>query len=257
MTTPEEALRKLIDVVAKLRDPNGGCPWDLEQTHQSLKPYVLEEAFEVAEAIDLGSDKLKEELGDLLLQVALHSQIASERKSFDFADVIIFIANKMINRHPHVFGDKTLQTSDQVLNNWEQNKKKELPKDVSILDGVPRTMPALLRAARIGDKAARVGFEWPTIEGVRDKVYEEMKEFLECTTESNNREKLEDELGDILFSLSQLARRLKFDSEELLHKACNKFTNRFKKVEEIADRELSQMTIDELDALWIKVKSQE
>lgn len=254
----QEAFKKLVEVVAKLRDPNGGCPWDLEQTHQSLKPYVIEEAFEVVDAIDEGSAKLKDELGDLLLQVMLHSQIASQEGTFCITDVLRSITEKMIKRHPHVFGDANAKTSDQVLKNWEKIKQKELAPNKSILDGVPKGMPALLRSQRVGEKAARVGFEWPTLEGVRDKVFEEMQEFLECCTDSSlPKEKMQDEFGDILFALTQLSRRLKFNSEDLLNQACNKFTNRFKKVEMRAGKDLSEFSIDELDRMWEEVKSEE
>jgi tetrapyrrole methylase family protein / MazG family protein len=257
-TRAQEAFQKFVDVIAKLRDPNGGCPWDLEQTHQSLKPYVIEETYEVIDAIDLGPDKLKEELGDLLLQVVLHSQIASDNKTFSIADVIEIVTNKMIKRHPHVFGDKSFATSEQVLRNWEQIKSKELEPNKSILDGVPNSMPALLRSQRVGEKAARVGFEWPTLEGVRDKVFEEMQEFLEvCTNKDSNREKLEDEFGDILFALTQLSRRLKFNAEDLLSRSCNKFIRRFKAMEKKASGDLSKLNIDELDKLWEEVKSVE
>ncbi|MCO6430423.1 MAG: nucleoside triphosphate pyrophosphohydrolase [Deltaproteobacteria bacterium] len=249
---------RLIQITAKLRDPNGGCPWDLEQTHQTLKPYVIEEAHEVVDAIDAGPDKLRDELGDLLLQVMLHSQIATEAGDFTIDDVVRGITEKMIHRHPHVFGDVKVKDSDEVLRNWEQKKREKLAEDKSILDGVPRSMPALLRAQRVGEKAARVGFEWPTLEGVRDKVYEEMNEFLEhLPSGTADREKLEDEFGDILFALTQLARRLKLNSEDLLSRATDKFSRRFKEMEKRAARSLADLTIDELDAIWEEVKQDE
>lgn len=258
VTRAQEAFQKFIDVIAKLRDPNGGCPWDLEQTHQSLKPYVIEETYEVIDAIDEGPDKLKEELGDLLLQVVLHSQIAKDEKTFTIAEVIEIVTEKMIKRHPHVFGDKNFSTSDQVLRNWEQTKSRDLSPEKSILDGVPKAMPSLLRSQRVGEKAARVGFEWPTLEGVRDKVFEEMQEFLECCTdEAQDKSRLEDEFGDILFSLTQLARRMKFNAEDLLSRSCNKFVFRFKAMEKKAGRDLSKITLEELDRIWEEVKSTE
>jgi tetrapyrrole methylase family protein/MazG family protein len=250
------AFQKLVEVVAHLRDPEKGCPWDKEQTHQSLKPYVIEETYEVLEAIDLGPEELCKELGDLLLQVMLHAQIAKDEGTFEIGDVISGITEKMVERHPHVFGDKKLHSSDEVLKNWEATKQKKLEKDQSILDGVPKIMPALLRSQRIGEKAARVGFEWDTVEEVRDKVFEEMNEFLQ-SIKNGSKESIEDEFGDILFSLTQLARRLKLNSEDLLNRSCNKFIGRFKKIEKLADGKMKDMSLTELDALWEKVKAEE
>ena len=252
------AFRKLVEVVALLRDPEKGCPWDIEQTHQSLKPYVLEETYEVLEAIDQTPAELCKELGDLLLQVMLHAQIAKDNGTFEIKDVIEAITNKMIERHPHVFAEKKLDTADQVLKNWEQTKQRNLSPGESILDGVPKAMPSLLRSQRIGEKAARVGFEWSSIEEVRDKVFEEMQEFLDCVSESDsNRDKVEDEFGDILFALSQLARRLKLNAEDLLRRSCNKFVERFKKMEKLTDGKIKEMSLQDLDAIWEKVKSEE
>lgn len=254
----QTAFQKLVDVVTLLRDPVKGCPWDKEQTHQSLKPYVVEETYEVIDAIDQGPEELCKELGDLLLQVMLHSQIAKDNKTFDITDVITSITEKMIVRHPHVFGDKKLENTDQVLKNWEQIKQKDLKKDQSILDGVPNSMPALLRSQRIGEKAARVGFEWNTVEEVRDKVFEEMNEFLQCVTEPGTpKERIEDEFGDILFSLTQLSRRLKLNSEDLLNQSCNKFVGRFKKIEKLSEGKMKDMSLEQLDALWNQVKAEE
>lgn len=256
MDASSAALKKLLDIVAQLRNPDGGCPWDLEQTHQTLKPYVIEEAFEVVDAIDEGSAKLKDELGDLLLQIALHSQIASENGAFTFKDVADAVSEKMVKRHPHVFGDAQAKTSDQVLKNWEQIKQKELKGDASILDGVPKAMPALLRAQRIGEKAARVGFEWPDLEGVKEKVFEEMGEFLNSVNTGNAAE-IEDEFGDILFALTQLARRLKLNSEDLLNRASSKFVRRFKQMEKIAGPNLKEAGLEKLDRIWNEVKKAE
>ncbi len=258
MSETSEAFKKLVEVVAHLRDPVQGCPWDKEQTHQSLKQYVIEETYEVVEAIDQGPEELSKELGDLLLQVLLHSQIAKDNGDFDIKDVIEKITEKMIIRHPHVFGDKKLDNTDQVLKNWEQIKQKELKKDQSILDGVPKAMPALIRAQRIGEKAARVGFEWSTLEEVRDKVFEEMNEFLQCINDKDTPAgRIEDEFGDILFSLTQLSRRLKLNSEDLLNQSCNKFIRRFKRIEQLSEGKMKDMSISELDALWVQVKKEE
>lgn len=252
-----QAFKKLIEVTARLRDPENGCPWDIEQTHQSLKPYVIEEAHEVVEAIDRSPTELAGELGDLLLQVMLHAQIGKDNNTFEITDVIKGITEKMIKRHPHVFGEKKLSTADQVLKNWEQTKQKDLKKDASILDGVPAAMPALLRSQRIGEKAARVGFEWHTVEEVRDKVFEEMNEFLQSINAGTDKSAVEDEFGDILFALTQLARRLKLNSEDLLNRSCNKFIRRFKEIERMSAGRMSEMSLEELDKLWNEVKKRE
>lgn len=254
---------KLIGIMQKLRDPKDGCPWDLEQTHASIKPYLIEECYEVLDAIDAGPDKLCDELGDLLLQVVFHAQMASESGDFDIKGVIEAISQKLIRRHPHISfagGKATLKVKDstEVLKNWEERKQQELKGEQSILDGVPKRMPALLRAQRIGDKAARVGFEWDTLEAVRDKVFEELREFLEISADKDvPRERLLDEYGDILFSLSQLARRLGFDSEGLLNNGTDKFIRRFKAMEKLAPAPLKELSLDELDDLWEKVKADE
>lgn len=252
------AFLELVNVVAKLRDPNGGCPWDLKQTHETLKQYLIEESYEVLDAIDFEPEKLYEELGDVLLQVVLHSQIASERKDFDIKKVCHAISSKLIRRHPHVFGDVEAKTSEQVLKNWEMIKQTELPSGKSILDGVPRGMPALQRSQRLGEKAARVGFEWPTVGGICDQALQEVNEFLEVArAESLSQDRLEDEFGDILFSLAQLARRLNINSEEALHRSAQKFTRRFKGVEERAKPSMSELPLEELDRLWQEVKAEE
>jgi MazG family protein len=258
MARAGELLDKLQEIVHRLRDPKTGCPWDKEQTHETLKPFLIEEAYEVIDAIDQKKDKLGEELGDVLLQIMLHSEIASETGRFDISKVIEHISQKMITRHPHVFGDVKADTSKQVLQNWETIKQKELKDGTSILDGVPRGMPALIRAQRTGEKAARVGFEWPTLEGVRDKVFEELREFLEvCCDPKQDRERLKDEFGDILFALTQLSRRLEFNSEELLHKAADKFVRRFKEIERRAGPDMKALGLEKLDALWNEVKKEE
>ena len=249
---------ELLRIVAQLRDPQKGCPWDREQTHASLKPYVIEEAFEVVEAIDAGPAKLSGELGDLLLQVALHAQIADEAGTFSISTVLDQLIHKLVSRHPHVFGDVSVSNSAEVLKNWEEIKQKELDPDQSILDGVPKGMPALLRALRIGEKAARVGFEWSSVDQIKDKVLEEIAEFAEASVDPKTpRERVEDELGDILFAVSQLARRLNLNAEDLLQRSSDKFVRRFKAMEKIAGRSLKQFSLQELDQIWEEVKSQE
>ena len=252
---------RFVDIVARLRDPQGGCPWDLEQTHDSLKPYLIEEAFEVLEAIDRGPTMLRDELGDLLLQVILHAQIASERSEFTISEVLARISEKMIRRHPHVFGTGTARTSTEVLENWETIKQRELAKDVSILDGIPRAMPALLRAQRTGDKVSRVGFDWIRADDVIAKIEEELHEFLDAArhgaSSGTTANVVVEELGDLLFSLAQLARKLNLNSEDLLNQATVKFTARFKALEARASRPLKEMSAAELDELWQEVKSAE
>lgn len=253
-THPFERLKA---VVARLRDPNGGCPWDLEQTHETLTPYVIEEAHEVADAIRSGSEDLPSELGDLLLQVLLHSQIASEAKNFTIEDVCERVCSKLIKRHPHVFGDVDAKNSSQVLKNWEQIKQKELKAGQSILDGVPKGMPALLRAQRVSEKAARVGFEWAALQEIKEKVFEEIREFMDECTEDADPVKVEDEFGDILFALTQVARRMHLNSEDLLHRSTDKFSRRFKKMEIRSPKPLPQMTLSELDTIWEEIKREE
>lgn len=266
--------------MAALRAQNG-CPWDRKQTHESLKPYLLEEAYEVLETIDQGdAQKLREELGDLLLQVLFHSQIAAESGSFTVEDVIETLATKLIRRHPHVFrtGDQAGQASnsEQVLAQWEDIKRAEREaagNTQSALDGVPKILPALLRAYQIQARAARVGFDWPQsetgLEQVLTKVTEEIGELREASTlnqarmksESNNRpdtcEEIENELGDLLFSLVNLARFLKANPEDALRRATNRFIDRFHLVEAQAlgkGRLLTEMTLAEMDELWDEAK---
>lgn len=262
MKKPGIAFEELVEVVRRLRDPNGGCPWDLKQTHESLIPYLIEESYEVIDAIQNERTKLREELGDVLLQVVLHSQIATDEGNFSVADVASAISEKLVRRHPHVFGDAKVKDSEEVLKNWEQIKQKELTGTKSILDGVPRGMPAMLRAQRITEKAARVSFEWNTTEEVRDKVSEELKEFLAEAlsadlSKPDARARMEDELGDVFFSLVQLARRLDTNAEDALHRSTDKFTRRFKEVERRAGPDMAKLGLEKLDALWNEVKAEE
>ncbi|OGW67537.1 MAG: nucleoside triphosphate pyrophosphohydrolase [Nitrospirae bacterium RIFCSPLOWO2_02_FULL_62_14] len=265
--------------MAKLRAPDG-CPWDRKQTHDSLKPYLLEETYEVLETIDKQDDgKLREELGDLLLQILFHAQIAAERQAFSIEDVMQLLADKLVRRHPHVFGPKGggALTPDQVYTNWEQIKKSERQqtgRSESVLDGVPKTLPALLRAFQIQARASRVGFDWPQngegVHQVMGKVKEEIEELTEAYVARNDQagdaersaaqRHLEDEMGDVLFSLVNLARFLKFNPEDALRRATDRFADRFHFIEAEAartGRTLDSMTLDEMDALWKKAKARE
>jgi tetrapyrrole methylase family protein/MazG family protein len=252
---------RLVDIMATLRSP-AGCPWDRAQDSTSLKPYLLEEAYEVLEAIEEGTPfKLKDELGDLLFQVIFHAQLARERGDFDIYDILAGTVAKMTRRHPHVFAAASASTPKEALQNWEEIKRQEKAADqtTSVLDGVPRQLPSLLRAQRLQDKAARVGFDWPDVEQVWGKVAEELQELRAAMTGAN-RAKIEEELGDTLFALVNLARFLDINPDEALHKTTSKFVQRFQFIE----RELSrqgktpkQSTLAEMDALWEQAKHQE
>jgi MazG family protein len=246
---------ELVDVMKRLRGENG-CPWDREQSHESLKPYLLEETYEVLESIDAGDDeRLKEELGDLLLQIVFHSQIASEEKRFTIDDVARCIVSKLKRRHPHVFGEVQVRDSDEVLENWERIKKGEGKR--SVLEGVPESLPALLKARRVQEKVRRVGFDWDGVEGPLNKVVEEIKE-LRTAVQKRKREEVEEEFGDILFSLVNVSRFLGIDAEEALRKSIRKFVKRFKSIEERVSRKgekpLESHSIEELDKLWEESK---
>ena len=250
MTSPIDRLRK---IVAQLRSPDG-CPWDREQTHQSLKPHLVEECYELIDAIDAGDDKeLKEELGDLLLQVVLHSQMAAEASRFTLDEVATGIADKLVNRHPHVFGENRLPNSDAVLKQWEVIKRSEKHERRSILDGVPKGLPALARAEKVQTKAARVGFDWNEADGALEKVREELQEI-----ESAAEDRLPEEVGDLLFAVVNFARKRKLDAEQLLNEASSKFAARFRAMERLAeDRglEFASLNLLEMDRLWDEAKA--
>lgn len=259
--TNGQLFEDLVKIMAQLRNPKGGCPWDLEQSHKSLKPYVIEEAYEVVDAIEYTPEKLPEELGDLLLQVVFHAQLGAEAKSFDIADVIKAICEKLIRRHPHVFGETKVENASEVLKNWEQIKKTENKAAKSVLDGVPRSMPALQRAQRLGEKAARIGFDWQDLNGVSDKVFEEIKEFLDeqdkcakAKKETALSPEAREEFGDLLFALSQWARKAGLNPEELLSQANDKFHSRFRRMEECAAKPLKEHSTEELENLWNQIK---
>src|SRR5580704_3600070 len=227
MSSPVDRLR---DIVARLRSPEG-CPWDREQTHQSLKPHLVEECYELIDAIDAGDDKeMQEELGDLLLQVVLHAQMASEESRFNIDDVATVIADKLVNRHPHVFGETRLPDSAAVLRQWEVIKRTEKQERRSVLDGVPKGLPALARAQKLQTKAARVGFDWNEAKGALAKVREELSE-----VESAPENRLEEEVGDLLFAVVNFARKKELDAEQLLNQATAKFAARFQAMERLAE----------------------
>jgi len=251
-------------VMRRLRDPAGGCPWDLEQTFASIAPYTIEEAYEVADAIARGdTSDLREELGDLLLQVVYHAQMAREAGSFDFADVAGAIADKMIRRHPHVFGEVQVRTADEQTQAWEVLKARERAAKASgpasVLDGVAVALPALTRAVKLSRRAARVGFVWPSIEGVLDKLQEEIAE-LRAELASGDRDRAREELGDILFVCANIARDLDVDPEEALRGANAKFTRRFEFIEaalRAEGRSPAQSDLAEMESLWVRAKMAE
>ncbi|MBV8587076.1 MAG: nucleoside triphosphate pyrophosphohydrolase [Verrucomicrobia bacterium] len=251
-----DSISRLREIVAQLRAPNG-CPWDREQTHVSLKPHLLEECYELFDAIDDGnSAELREELGDLLLQVVMHSQMAAERGEFTFDSVADGIANKLVDRHPHVFGDVELRTSEAVLKHWEVLKRAEKQERKSIVDGVPRTLPALARAQKIQSKVSRVGFDWPGPEPAWEKVLEEVEEVKGAGSD----DELAVELGDLLFALVNVIRLRQLDAEQLLNSATTKFQRRFQSMEAYAREhgiDLKQLDLAGLDELWTKVKTAE
>ncbi len=257
-----EALQQLIDVVAQLRSPEGGCPWDLEQTSQTLIPYVIEEAYEVVDAIrSEDKDAIAEELGDLLLQVVLQAQIASETNQFTLKEVARGITQKLIRRHPHVFGDVKVQNVEDVHQNWEQIKameKGETMADAHLLSRkltrYARTLPPLLGGMKISQKAAAAGFEWENVEGVWDKFNEELAEFKEALEHKNQADQ-QAELGDLLFTLINIARWYDLDPSEALHGTNDRFIQRLSKMETVADRPLSDYTLDELETLWQQAKA--
>lgn len=258
-----EALQQLIEVVAKLRSPEGGCPWDLAQTPQTLTPYIIEEAYETVDAIQKGDRAaIAEELGDLLLQVVLQAQIASESGEFSLAEVAQGITQKLIRRHPHVFGDVEVETVEEVRQNWEQIKaaeKGETPEASqrlsSKLSRYARTLPPLMAGMKISQKAAAAGFEWDNIEGVWQKFEEELAEFKQAIAHEPP-ENQQAELGDIFFVLINLARWYNLDPSEGLQGTNQRFIQRIIKMEAAADRPLSDYTLDELDALWQQAKAQ-
>lgn len=248
----------LLDIMKLLRSENG-CPWDREQTHESLKKYLIEETYEVLEAIDLNNKKkVCEELGDLLLQIVFHAQIAKEEETFSIDDVITGICRKMVLRHTHVFGDAKADTADDVLVNWEEIKKKEkgIETQTGVLKDVPSNLPALMRSYKVQQKASQVGFDWDNVEDVLKKVDEEIVE-LKDVYKSKDVERINDEIGDVLFSIVNLSRFLKVQPELALTSSTNKFIKRFEFIERESKKEgknLEDMSLEEMDELWNKSK---
>jgi MazG family protein len=268
--TTGSKFEKLVEIMAKLRGPDG-CPWDKQQDFNSLKPMLVEEVYEVLEAVENNdSDGLSEELGDLLLHVVFHAQLGKETGQFDIDTVIGKISDKLVRRHPHVFGSETASTPEEVIKNWEAIKAQEkaeklknrTPEQRGLLEGIPSKLPAIHEAHQISSRAARVGFDWPDVNGVFDKLQEEVRELQEVISSSGSddkRDRLEDEIGDMLFVIVNIARYLKIDSESALKRANRKFKSRFQYMEkELAGqgKTLDQTSLDEMEALWQKAKSE-
>jgi MazG family protein len=253
---------RLLDIMARLRGPEG-CPWDREQTRTSLKPYLIEEAYEVLEAIEADDiDAIREELGDVLFQVVFHAQIAGERGEFTMDDLLQGLNDKMTQRHPHVFGDASVATASEALTQWEAIKQREAEargRPRSIIDGVPRALPSLIRAQRTQTKAARVRFDWPDARAAWEKVEEEVREAAEALG-GGDRERLVEELGDVLFSVVNVARLSDIDAEDALHRAIEKFRRRFTGMEDaLATRgtSLGRASMDEMERAWEAAKAEE
>lgn len=252
---------RLIDIMAALRDPETGCPWDVKQDFSTIAPYTIEEAYEVADAIERGDmGDLKDELGDLLLQVVFHARMAEETGDFAFDDVAGSIADKMIRRHPHVFGDANADSAEEVKLSWEDTKASERAakgQDDSALDGVATALPALIRAEKLSKRAARVGFEWPTVDMVFRDIEEEIEEIQHEIRVGGGPDRLEDEVGDLLFCVANLARFVGVDPEKALRSTNDKFNRRFRAVETSFKQEgraLTECSLDEMDARWDAVK---
>lgn len=249
----------LIEIMARLRL---GCPWDREQTHRTLVPYLIEETYEVVEAIENGDvDALCDELGDLLLQIVFHSQVASETGKFSIADVVNALSNKMVRRHPHVFGDAVIEDVDAQWRNWEKLKALEKTGRArkSRLDGIPHHLGALQRGQRMQEKASRVGFDWPGVDGILDKLTEELRELADVRRDKQDDARVREELGDVFFTLVNLARALGIDAETAMRQANEKFYKRFSFMEERAaagGKTLSDLSLDELEELWQLAKMQ-
>ncbi len=258
-SSPLPGFQELLAVVSQLRDPEKGCPWDLKQTHQSLRPYILEEAYEVVNAIDSeDTANLKEELGDVLLQVALHAQLATDAGEFTADEVAKGIAEKLIRRHPHVFGDVTVADAEEVTANWEKIKAKEKgdEPEQSTMAKIPTGIPALSRALVVSKKAVKEGFEWPDFESLWQCVMSEYEEFRHELDTGSSFDHLEDELGDILFATVNLARYNKIDPELALNRATNKFIRRYQAMERISEKPLSEQPFEALDMLWNQAKQE-
>lgn len=255
-----KGFEKLVQIMTRLRGKDG-CPWDREQTHETLKKYLIEESYETIDAIDARDmDELRGELGDVLLQVVFHAEIARENGIFDIDDVVEGISAKLVRRHPHVFGDTQVENAEEVLHRWEQIKsgEKGYEKRTSMLDGVPNTLPALSRAMETSKKAARSGFEWPDVGAVMDKIKEEVSE-LEAEIQTRDQDRIAEEIGDLLFTIVNVARWTHVDPEDALRTMIARFSTRFRHIEDAAretGKPIEEMTIEEMDAIWDRAKRQ-
>ena len=260
INNPSKGMPRLLEIMRALRDPESGCPWDIEQNFKTIAPYTVEEAYEVADAIERENwDDLKNELGDLLLQTVYHTQMAEEENLFNFNDVVNQISEKMIQRHPHVFGNENRnKTASQQVRDWESIKVEERAKKnhTGILDDVALNLPALVRSLKLQKRAARVGFDWPEISQVLDKIDEETKELIEAK-KNEPQERINEEFGDLMFSIVNLGRHLKVDPEEALKKTNKKFTTRFNFVENSISSQggkIEDTSLEEMEALWQQAK---
>ena len=263
MEHSEPPLQRLRTIMERLRDPDGGCPWDLEQTFETVAPYTIEEAYEVDDAIRRGDmDELRNELGDLLLQVVFHSRMAEEAGLFNLNDVATAISDKMVSRHPHVFGEKSYADAEAQTLDWENLKAAERKAKTGsdgLLDDIPLALPGLKRAQKLQKRAATVGFDWPDAERVLEKVDEELAEVREAI-DLNDADKIEDEIGDLLFVCTNLARKSKVDGEACLRRANAKFERRFRYIEDnlkAKERDIRDASLEEMEALWNEAKSLE
>jgi ATP diphosphatase len=254
------SIDRLLDIMARLRDRDNGCPWDLEQSFATIAPHTLEEAFEVVEAIEAGDlAALKDELGDLLFQIVFYAQMAREQGAFDFAAIAAAIADKMVRRHPHVFGDADIADAAAQTRAWEEHKAQErrARAEEGVLDGVSVALPALTRAVKLQKRAARVGFDWPEAEQVLDKLAEEVAELRAEMGDQPDRARLQDEMGDILFVVANLARKLEIDPESALRQGNRKFERRFRHIEtalKSQGRSPAESSLDEMERLWLEAK---
>ncbi len=256
---PRDALEELLELMAVLRTPGSGCPWDLEQDFRSIAPYTVEEAYEVADAIERGAlDDLKDELGDLLFQTVFHARMAEEQGAFDFAEVAATITEKMRRRHPHVFADAETRTAGEQTAAWEAQKAEERAAKgtTSILDDVPLGLPGLTRAVKLQKRAARVGFDWTNPREVLDKIAEETEELI-AVIDTGEKDSIEDEFGDLLFVMANLSRHLDIDPEAALRRANEKFRRRFRHIETALGDRLGQARLEEMEALWVEAKKNE
>jgi len=263
----KQDIDKLLDIMKRLRDPDGGCPWDIEQTFSTIAPHTIEEAYETADAIEQDDmPALKDELGDLLFQVVFHAQMASERGAFDFSDVVDNVSEKMIRRHPHVFGDALIDSPQAQTRAWEDIKAEEralkghpdVDNDTSALSGVIGALPALVRAQKLQRRAARVGFDWPEAKQVLDKIDEEINEIIAEMTDDPDPARLEDEIGDLLFVCTNLARKLDIEAETALRNGNRKFERRFRHMEAASEAqglEFSSLDLSEMEKLWVNAKT--